>query len=200
MQLLPNALAKTIRNAMLASHTNLKKISYDSMRELVVERVEADEVQAGNFKGENVADVGEVYDADSVGRAVGPGAGEGGGRGQTGANGAAAGARTGGARVVPGPPTVKASELPLRGTHGWEKYDQRTNNGFPQGTCGVCGVSDHFRSECPHIPHKGYTRSPLPSPAPSGQKPKAKAKAKSAFKRQAGAVDDEAADEEELAG
>ena len=37
--------------------------TFDKLRDMVVERVEADEVQAGNFKNENSADVGGVVDA-----------------------------------------------------------------------------------------------------------------------------------------
>ena len=44
MQLIPAQLLQFTRDAMMAAHTNLKTITYDSLKELIVERVEADEV------------------------------------------------------------------------------------------------------------------------------------------------------------
>ena len=77
----------------------------------------------------------------------------GGDAGSLGKGGVGPGLGKGGARRAPVAPTV--AKLPPGGTGGWEKYDKRTNNGFPPNTCGGCGPEDHYRNDCPLNPNRG---------------------------------------------
>ena len=82
------------------------------------------------------------------------------------------------------PPKTQPRNLPQGGIGTCvEKYNVRTNNGFPPGTCGGCGAEDHYRIDCPLSPNRG-------KPFPKAEA-KAKAKAKCTGKgRNVGAVDE----------
>ena len=176
MQLLPEGLDQDTRDSVNAARKTPKNISYESLKEIMSERCEVDEVRAAHL-GKGGDQVGEVQgDAGSVGTAVGPDVSKGAGRGSGGG---------GGARAVPGAPTT--AKPPIGCSNEWERSDPRTDNGFPAGTCGGCGSPDHFRNDCPHNLNKGYTRA---SPPSAKAKAKTRAKAKSALKRHAGNVEE----------
>ena len=136
MQLLPPALRVATRDTLMAARQTMVGVTPDYLS-TIVQRCEFDEAVMGSAIPMDAGGVDAA--ADDAGslcqRGVGPGLGNVGGR------------------MAPVAPTAR--KLPSGGTLRWEKYDKRTNNGSPPGTCGGCGADDRFRNHCPDSPNKG---------------------------------------------
>ena len=151
MQLLPPSLTTATRDTLMAAHTTFKEVISDYLRTVIVQCCKFDEA----FTVATIPmDAGAVEtasdDAGALGqRGVGSGLGRGG---------------------PPRAPVAPTRKLPPVGTHGWDKYDKATNNGFPPGTCGGCVSETHFRNDSPDTPNKGDIR-------PAKSKAKARARA-----------------------
>ena len=152
IQICPPELRKGVRDTIMAAQKTQHSITSIYLHTIIKQRCEFDDAAMGEAVPMDANQVDED-DAWSLGqRAVGPGADKGGGRGNASQQ-----------------QVSDWKKLPPGGTGGWEKYNVKTNNGFPPGTCGGCGSPDHFRKDCPLNPSKG---KPFPK---AKAKPKAKA-------------------------
>ena len=136
LHFLPLALKFATRDTLMVARQTFSQVSAEYLETIIVQRCEFDEAAMGSAIPMDAGGVDAHDDAGSLGqRGVGPGLGK------------------GGARRAPVAPTVP--RLPPGGTGGWDKYDKRTNNGFPPNTCGGCGADDHCRNDCPQNPNRG---------------------------------------------